>query len=128
MHIYDDPTFHQARDQFELVANYLKIPPEFRERLVYPKRAVTVAVPIRMRDGSVRVFEGFRVQHHLSMGPTKGGTRFAPTVTVGEIAALAMWMSWKCAIAGLPYGGAKGGVRVDPRSLSIGELEALSRR
>jgi glutamate dehydrogenase (NAD(P)+) len=128
MHIYDDPTFHQARDQFDLVAEYLKIPQEFRERLVYPKRAVTVAVPIRMHDGSVRVFEGFRVQHHLSMGPTKGGTRFAPTVTVGEIAALAMWMSWKCAIAGLPYGGAKGGVRVDPRRLSIGELEALSRR
>ena len=95
---------------------------------MYPKRSVTVSVPVRMDDGSTKLFQGYRVQHHLSMGPTKGGTRFASSVTIGEIAALAMWMSWKCAIAGLPYGGAKGGIRVEPRDLSGRELERLSRR
>lgn len=95
---------------------------------MYPKRSVTVSVPVRMDDGSTKLFQGYRVQHHLSMGPTKGGTRFASSVTIGEIAALAMWMSWKCAIAGLPYGGANGGIRVEPRDLSGRELERLSRR
>jgi glutamate dehydrogenase (NAD(P)+) len=127
-HIYSDPTFHLACDQFKLIADYINIPPDLRDRLMFPKRSITVAVPVKMDDGSVRVFEGYRVQHHLSMGPTKGGTRFAPSVTIGEVAALAMWMSWKCALAGLPYGGAKGGVQCDPRSLSPAELERLSRR
>jgi len=127
-HIYSDPTFQLACDQFKLIADYIKISPDLRDRLMFPKRSITVAVPVRMDDGSVRVFEGYRVQHHLSMGPTKGGTRFSPSVTIGEVAALAMWMSWKCAIAGLPYGGAKGGVQCDPRSLSAAELERLSRR
>ena len=127
-HIYSDPTFQLACDQFKLIADYIKIPPTLRDRLMFPKRSITVAVPVRLDDGSVRVFEGYRVQHHLSMGPTKGGTRFAPSVTIGEVAALAMWMSWKCALAGLPYGGAKGGVQCDPRSLSAAELERLSRR
>jgi glutamate dehydrogenase (NAD(P)+) len=127
-HIYSDPTFQLACDQFKLIADYIKIPADLRDRLMFPKRSITVAVPVRMDDGSVRVFEGYRVQHHLSMGPTKGGTRFAPSVNIGEVAALAMWMSWKCALAGLPYGGAKGGVNCDPRSLSGAELERLSRR
>jgi glutamate dehydrogenase (NAD(P)+) len=127
-HIYSDPTFQLACDQFKLIADYIKIPPALRDRLMFPKRSITVAVPVKMDDGSVRVFEGYRVQHHLSMGPTKGGTRFAPSVTIGEVAALAMWMSWKCALAGLPYGGAKGGVNCDPRLLSAAELERLSRR
>jgi glutamate dehydrogenase (NAD(P)+) len=127
-HIYSDPTFQLACDQFKLIADYINIPPGLRDRLMFPKRSITVAVPVRMDDGAVRVFEGYRVQHHLSMGPTKGGTRFAPSVTIGEVAALAMWMSWKCALAGLPYGGAKGGVQCDPRSLSAAELERLSRR
>jgi len=127
-HIYSDPTFQLACDQFMQLANYINIPPSLRDRLMFPKRSITVAVPVRMDDGSVRVFEGYRVQHHLSMGPTKGGTRFSMSVTIGEVAALAMWMSWKCALAGLPYGGAKGGVSCDPRSLSPGELERLSRR
>ena len=128
MHIYSDPTFQLACDQFKLIADYINIPAALRDRLMFPKRSITVAVPVRMDDGAVRVFEGYRVQHHLSMGPTKGGTRFAPSVTMGEVAALAMWMSWKCALAGLPYGGAKGGVQCDPRSLSTAELERLSRR
>jgi glutamate dehydrogenase (NAD(P)+) len=127
-HIYSDPTFQMASDQFGLVADHLQIPVSLRDRLLYPKRSIAVSVPVRMEDGSTKVFQGYRVQHHLSMGPTKGGTRFAPSVTIGEIAALAMWMSWKCALAGLPYGGAKGGVQVDPRQLAPGELERLSRR
>jgi glutamate dehydrogenase (NAD(P)+) len=127
-HIYSDPTFQLACDQFKLIADYINIPTALRDRLMYPKRSITVAVPVRMDDGTVRVFEGYRVQHHLSMGPTKGGTRFSPSVTMGEVAALAMWMSWKCALAGLPYGGAKGGVTCDPRTLSPIELERVSRR
>ena len=127
-HIYSDPTFQLACDQFKLITEYINIPPDLQDRLIFPKRSITVAVPVRMDNGSVRVFEGYRVQHHLSMGPTKGGTRFSPSVTIGEVAALAMWMSWKCALNGLPYGGAKGGVQCDPRRLSAGELERLSRR
>ncbi len=93
-----------------------------------PKRAVTVSCPIHRDDGTTAVFEGYRVQHHLTLGPTKGGTRFAASVDLGEVAALAIWMSWKCALVGLPYGGAKGGISVEPSSLSRRELEALSRR
>jgi len=126
-HIFSDPTFQMATDQFELVADHLQVAKDLRDRLKFPKRSVGVSVPIRMDDGSTQVFQGYRVQHTLAMGPTKGGTRFGATVTIGEVAALAMWMSWKCALAGLPYGGAKGGVYVD-RKLSITELERLSRR
>jgi glutamate dehydrogenase (NAD(P)+) len=99
-----------------------------RERILMPKRAITVSCPIHRDDGTVAVFEGYRVQHLLTMGPTKGGTRFATSVDIGEVAALAVWMSWKCALAGLPYGGAKGGVNVDVSKISRRELEALSRR
>jgi glutamate dehydrogenase (NAD(P)+) len=127
-HIFSDATFQIASEQFCKIADYLGIPPNLRDRLMYPKRSITVSIPVRMEDGSTRLFQGYRVQHHLSMGPTKGGTRFASSVTIGEIAALAMWMSWKCAIAGLPYGGAKGGVQVEPRDLCARELERLSRR
>ena len=95
---------------------------------MYPKRAVAVTLPVHMDDGSTQTFQGYRVQHHLTLGPTKGGTRFAPNLSMGETAALAMWMSWKCALANLPYGGAKGGIACDPRKLSIRELEAVSRR
>jgi glutamate dehydrogenase (NAD(P)+) len=128
MHIYRHPVFDMACQQFDLVADHLRIPAADRILLKSPKRALTVAVPVRMDDGSTRVFAGFRVQHHLTLGPTKGGVRYHPEVALGEVAALAMWMSWKCALAGLPYGGAKGGVAVDPRMLSPGELERLTRR
>jgi glutamate dehydrogenase (NAD(P)+) len=127
-HIYSDPTFQIASGQFRLVADYLNMPANLRDRLMFPKRSLTVCVPVRLDDGSTRVFHGYRVQHHLSMGPTKGGTRFSTDLSIGEVAGLAIWMSWKCALAGLPYGGAKGGVAVDPRSLSASELERLSRR
>ncbi|MDB5366945.1 MAG: Glu/Leu/Phe/Val dehydrogenase [Rhodospirillales bacterium] len=128
MTIYTGPVFEMARQQFQVIADYLEIPHDERDRLLYPKRAVTVSCPIHRDDGSTAVFQGYRVQHHLTLGPTKGGTRFAKNVDIGEIAALAIWMSWKCSLAGLPYGGAKGGVTVDPYALSRRELEGLSRR
>ena len=117
-----------ARQQFETTADHLEIPRKERARLLYPKRAIAVSVPVNMDDGRTEVFQGYRVQHHLTLGPTKGGTRFSSTLDVGEVAALAIWMSWKCALAGLPYGGAKGGVACDPPALSRRELEAVSRR
>jgi glutamate dehydrogenase (NAD(P)+) len=117
-----------ACQQFDLVAEYLEIPLPERARLKYPKRSLTVAVPIHRDDGSTTVFPGYRVQHHLTLGPTKGGLRYHPDVTLGEVAALAMWMSWKCALVGLPYGGAKGGIQCDPRSMSTKELERMTRR
>jgi glutamate dehydrogenase (NAD(P)+) len=112
--LYQGQVFEMARLQFVSVADHLEIPLDERERLFLPKRAISVSYPIHRDDGSTAVFQGFRVQHHLTLGPTKGGTRFAPTVDVGEIAALAIWMSWKCALAGLPYGGAKGHANVVP--------------
>lgn len=126
--IFSDPLFQMAKQQFEGIADYLEIAEGYRERIIYPKRAVSVAIPIPRDDGTIEVFHGYRVQHHLAVGPTKGGTRFSPHLTIGESAALAVWMSWKCALTGLPYGGAKGGVRVDPNKLSKRELELVSRR
>ncbi len=128
MTVYSGPVFDMAVNQFGVIANHLSIPMDERDRLLMPKRAVTVSCPIHRDDGSIAVFEGYRVQHHLTLGPTKGGTRFAPSVDIGEVAALAIWMSWKCALVGLPYGGAKGGVRVDLATISKRELEGLSRR
>ncbi len=128
MEIYDHPTFRMACQQFDLVADHLQIPVTDRDRLKFPKRSMTVALPIRRDDGTVEVFTGYRVQHHLTLGPTKGGLRYHPDVTLGEVAALAMWMSWKCALTGLPYGGAKGGITCDPGKMSSGELERLTRR
>jgi len=128
MTVYSGPVFDMAVNQFGVIANYLSIPMDERDRLLLPKRAVTVSCPIHRDDGSVAVYEGYRVQHHLTLGPTKGGTRFAPSVDIGEVAALAIWMSWKCALVGLPYGGAKGGIRIDPTKISRRELEAVSRR
>ena len=128
MDIYDHPTFRMACQQFDLVADHLQIPHDDRVRLKYPKRSMTVALPIHLDDGSTQVFAGYRVQHHLTLGPTKGGLRYHPDVKLGEVAALAMWMSWKCALTGLPYGGAKGGIACDPRKMSVTELERLTRR
>jgi len=128
MTLYTGPVFEMARQQFQVIADYLEIPSDERDRLLYPKRAVTVACPIHRDDGRTAVFHGYRVQHHLTLGPTKGGTRYSPTLEIGEVAALAIWMSWKCALAGLPYGGAKGGVACDPYALSRHELESISRR
>lgn len=123
-----DPVFQMAQQQFHAVADLLEIQAGERDQLIYPKRAIALSIPIHREDGSVAVFQGYRVQHHLALGPTKGGTRFSPTLTLGESAALAVWMSWKCALAGLPYGGAKGGIAVNPKSLTPTELQRLSRR
>jgi len=128
MTVYSGPVFEMAANQFNVIANHLDIPMDERDRLLMPKRAITVSCPIHRDDGTISVYEGYRVQHLLTMGPTKGGTRFAQSVDIGEVAALAVWMSWKCALAGLPYGGAKGGVNVDVSKISKRELEALSRR
>ena len=128
MDIYDHPTFRMACQQFDLVADHLQIPHDDRARLKYPKRSMTVTLPIHRDDGSTQVFFGYRVQHYLTLGPTKGGLRYHPDVQLGEVAALAMWMSWKCALTGLPYGGAKGGIACDPRKMSATELERLTRR
>ncbi|MCB1123064.1 MAG: Glu/Leu/Phe/Val dehydrogenase, partial [Verrucomicrobiae bacterium] len=126
--IYSSDVFTMACRQFDRAANLLEMDQLLRDRVKYPKRCMVVACPIELDSGEVALYEGFRVQHHLSMGPTKGGVRFHPNVDLGEVAALAMWMSWKCALVGLPYGGAKGGISVDPRSLSSNELEHLARR
>ncbi len=128
MDIYADPAYAMATEQFRVVADYLNIEPNLRERMLHPKRAIAVTLPVHRDDGRIETYRGYRVQHHLAMGPTKGGVRFHPSVTLGEVAALSTWMSWKCALTGLPYGGAKGGVAVDPRTLSLRELESLSRR
>ncbi len=128
MHIYDDEVFQMACDQFEVIADYLNIDKNNRDRLMFPKRSMAVTLPVHMDDGSTKTFQGYRVQHHLTLGPTKGGTRFAPNLSMGETAALAMWMSWKCALNNLPYGGAKGGVACDVTKLSRRELEGVSRR
>ena len=126
--LYESEIFAMACEQFDGAADLLGLSEVVRGRTKFPKRCLAVSMPVRMDDGTVQMFEGYRVQHHLSMGPTKGGTRFHPAVTVGEVAALAMWMSWKCALVGLPYGGAKGGVAVDPTQLSLHERERLTRR
>jgi glutamate dehydrogenase (NAD(P)+) len=117
-----------ALSQLESVAQLLKIDRGILQRLSVPKRAMIVSVPVRMDDGSTRVFNGYRVQHSLTSGPSKGGLRYHPSVDLGEVAALSMWMSWKCGIMNLPFGGAKGGITCDPASLSIGEKERLTRR
>ena len=120
--------FRVAAAQFERTADVLDLDAEARVRLMEPRRSLTVNFPVRMDDGTVRSFTGYRVQHTLTMGPTKGGMRYAAHVSLGECAALAMWMTWKCALLGLPYGGAKGGVRCEPNLLSVGELERMTRR
>lgn len=126
--LYDSDVFRMACRQFDQAADAINLPDAIRDRTKYPRRCLAVSLPVRRADGSVTVFEGYRVQHNLSTGPSKGGIRFHQDVTLGEVAALAMWMSWKCSLAGLPYGGAKGGVIVDPGQLSETELEHLSRR
>jgi glutamate dehydrogenase (NAD(P)+) len=117
-----------AQQQFDLAASRLGLDAGIAAVLREPRRQLTVHFPVRMDDGSTRVFEGHRVQHNLGRGPAKGGIRFHQDVNIEEVKALSMWMSWKCAVMDLPYGGGKGGVTVDPKKLSLGELERLTRR
>ncbi len=125
---WDTPLYRMAVAQFDEAVPVAGIPEDIAERLRFPERSTIVSIPIRMDDGRRVVFAGYRVQHSSILGPTKGGIRYDEDVTLGECAALAMWMTWKCALLRLPYGGAKGGVRCDPRSLSGTELERLTRR
>jgi glutamate dehydrogenase (NAD(P)+) len=117
-----------AQQQFDLAAERLGLDDGMRRVLREPRREFTVHFPVHMDDGTVKVFTGYRVQHNLGRGPAKGGIRYHQDVTLDEVKALAMWMTWKCAVVNLPYGGAKGGVLVDPRALSVTELERLTRR
>src|SRR5207248_4532688 len=114
--------------QLDDVAAAIEIDKGVLQRMLRPKRALIVSLPVRMDDGRTEVFIGYRVQHSLTSGPSKGGLRYHPAVDLGEVAALAMWMSWKCGIMNLPFGGAKGGIACDPVQLSRGELERLTRR
>ena len=125
---WDSPLFRTAQAQFEQALPHADISPIAAARLRNPERAVMVSVPVLMDDGSVAVFPGYRVQHSGVLGPTKGGMRYDPEVSLGECAALAVWMTWKCALLRLPYGGAKGGVRCNPKEMSQGEIERLTRR
>jgi glutamate dehydrogenase (NAD(P)+) len=120
--------WQQALFQLDEAAQIMNLDPNVHEVLRHPKRVLEVAVPTRMDEGNVQTFTGYRVHHNTSRGPSKGGIRYHPHVSMDEVKALAMWMTWKCAVVGIPYGGAKGGVVVDPRSLSMPELERMTRR
>src|SRR5574341_1222060 len=114
--------------QFEAAADRLGLSDGMRRRLLACDRSLLVSVPTMMDDGGLKVFTGYRVQHNNTLGPFKGGIRYHPEVTLDEVTALAMLMTWKCALMGLPYGGAKGGIPCDPRAMSRGELERMTRR
>src|SRR5436190_11425210 len=120
--------YEVAVEQFMLAAEKLNLDEGMRQILSQPKRELIVHFPVRMDDGSYQVFTGFRVQHSLTRGPAKGGIRYHQDVSLDEVKALAMWMTWKCATVGIPYGGAKGGIIVDPKKLSLAETERMTRR
>jgi glutamate dehydrogenase (NAD(P)+) len=120
--------FEIAKQQFNIAADFLELDASLRNVLQRPKRQLIVSIPVKMDGGDVQVFEGYRVQHNIARGPAKGGIRYHPNVTLDEVKALASWMTWKCATVGIPYGGGKGGVICDPKSLSQSELERLTRR
>jgi glutamate dehydrogenase (NAD(P)+) len=125
---WDTPLYRQARSQLEQALLQAGIPEWVGERLRYPERALILTLPVKLDDGSVRSFPAYRVQHSSVLGPTKGGIRYDGEVNLGECAALAMWMTWKCSLLRLPYGGAKGGVRCNPRELSQAEIRRITRR
>jgi glutamate dehydrogenase (NAD(P)+) len=125
---WDTPLFRMAIEQFEQGLEHADVPDLVAERLRFPERSTIVGVPVRLDDGRFKVFPAYRVQHSTVLGPTKGGLRYDVHVDLGECAALAMWMTWKCALLQLPYGGAKGGIRCNPREMSIDELQRLTRR
>jgi glutamate dehydrogenase (NAD(P)+) len=127
-HEMDSDTYRMAVRQLDLVAERLGLEPDVRDRLRLPKRCMVVSIPVQMDNGQMEVFIGYRVQHNLVLGPGKGGLRYHLSVHLGEVCALAMWMTWKCALVGLPFGGAKGGICCDPLAMSPGERERLTRR
>jgi glutamate dehydrogenase (NAD(P)+) len=117
-----------ALQNFDTAADALELPQDIRAMIKYPERVLEVSVPVRMDIGEIRRFEGWRVQHSTTRGPAKGGIRYHPSVTVNEVKALATWMTWKCAVVNIPFGGGKGGVTCNPKELSLGEIERLTRR
>jgi len=121
-------SFENAMTQFDEAAKRLRLDPSWLEMIKQPRRSVIVKLPIQMDDGSFKVFTGYRVQHSIIRGPAKGGIRYHQDVTLDEVSALAAWMTWKCAVVGIPFGGGKGGITCDPTKLSKGELERLTRR
>src|SRR5580658_5089775 len=120
--------YANALQQLETAARHLELDPGLHEVLKYPQRELTVNFPVKMENGTTRIFTGYRVQHNIARGPSKGGLRFSPHTDIDEVRALAMWMTWKCAIVNIPFGGAKGGVVCDPKTLTLLELERLTRR
>ncbi|MFY7951489.1 MAG: Glu/Leu/Phe/Val family dehydrogenase, partial [Armatimonadaceae bacterium] len=127
--MHNEPSsFQMAQSQLAEVAALMDLPADIHEVLKFPKRELTVHFPVSMRDGSVRTFTGYRVHHNLTRGPAKGGIRYHPATDLDEVRALAFWMTVKCAVVNIPYGGAKGGVVCDPRELDQSELEDLTRR
>lgn len=126
-HLRENP-YELAREQLRRVGERFQISADTIAVLGACKKAIEVAIPVRMDDGSIRVFQGYRVQHNVTRGPAKGGIRYHPDVVVDEVRALSMWMTWKCALMGIPFGGAKGGIACDPKTMSKGELERLTRR
>jgi glutamate dehydrogenase (NAD(P)+) len=126
-HLRENP-YEIAREQLRLVAQAFSIDDNLVRVLSGCKKAVTVSIPVTMDDGTIGVFEGYRVTHNVARGPSKGGIRYHPDVTLDEVKALSMWMTWKCALMGIPFGGAKGGVKCDPKKLSLRELEGMTRR
>jgi glutamate dehydrogenase (NAD(P)+) len=125
---WETPLFHQAIAQFQQAVPHAEVGDAIADRLSFPERSLIVSVPVKLDDGRRVVFPGYRVQHSSVLGPTKGGIRYDQHVSLGECAALSMWMTWKCALLRLPYGGAKGGIRCDPRAMSTRELQAVTRR
>jgi len=117
-----------AMENFDLAADVLQLDPDIREMIKFPERILQVTLPVRLDDGHVHRFEGFRVQHSTARGPAKGGIRYHPNVTLDEVKALATWMTWKCAVVNIPFGGGKGGITCSPKDMSKGELERLTRR
>ena len=123
-----DNAYDVALENFDAAADVLGLSNDTREMIKYPERILTVTVPVRMDNGPIRRFEGYRVQHSMVRGPAKGGIRFHPQVTLDEVKALATWMTWKCAVVNIPFGGSKGGITCDPKRMSPGELERMTRR
>src|SRR5512147_2847873 len=121
-------SFEMAKKQVDIAAKYLDLDPGSVEKLKHTKRELIVHFPVQMDDGNLRIFTGYRVQHNVARGPAKGGIRYHPDVDLDEVKALAMWMTWKCAVVNIPFGGAKGGVTCDPKAMSARELENMTRR
>jgi glutamate dehydrogenase (NAD(P)+) len=126
--IHEDNPFESMMERFDEAARLLNLDPNIYTILRWPNREITVYIPVMMDDGNYQVFTGYRVQHNSARGPAKGGIRYSPDVTLDEVRALASWMTWKCAVVNIPFGGAKGGIICDPRQMSLGELERLTRR